>query len=93
MRMWDLHVQSMHGYINPGIRICTILMTKFASRALNAVTRVHVQNEYLYFVHTIPAELQMVRLAADLEHGRVYANVGGITISDPDCYVTVCVMF
>ncbi len=35
----------------------------------------------------------MVRLAAGLEHGRVYANVGGITISDPDCYVTVGVMF
>ncbi len=35
----------------------------------------------------------MVRLAAGLEHGRVYANVGGVTISDPDCYVTVGVMF
>ncbi len=35
----------------------------------------------------------MVRVAAGLEHGRVYANVGGVTISDPDCYVTVCVMF
>ncbi len=32
----------------------------------------------------------MVRLAAGIEHGRVYANVGGVTISDPDCYVTVC---
>ncbi len=42
---------------------------------------------------TIPAELLMVQLAAGLEHGRVYANVGGVTISDPDCYVTVCVMF
>ncbi len=28
-----------------------------------------------------------------LEHGRVYANVGGVTISDPDCNVTVSVMF
>ncbi len=26
----------------------------------------------------------MVRLAAGLEHGRVYANVGSVTISDPD---------
>ncbi len=34
----------------------------------------------------------MVRLAAGLEHGRVYANVG-VTISDPDCYITVGVMF
>ncbi len=41
---------------------------------------------------TIPAELLMVRLAAGLEHGRVYANVEGVTISDPDCNVTV-VMF
>ncbi len=31
--------------------------------------------------------------AAGLEHGRVYANVGGVTISDPDCNVTVGVMF
>ncbi len=42
---------------------------------------------------TIPAELLMVRLAAGIEHGRVYANIGGVTISDPDCYVTVGVMF
>ncbi len=35
----------------------------------------------------------MVRLAAGIEHGQVYANVGGVTISDPDCYVTVGVMF
>ncbi len=42
---------------------------------------------------TIPAELLMVRLAAGLEHGRVYANVGGVAISDPDCYITVSVMF
>ncbi len=35
----------------------------------------------------------MVRLAAGLEHGRVYANVGGVIISDPDCYITVGVMF
>ncbi len=34
----------------------------------------------------------MVRLAAGLEHGRVYANVEGVTISDPDCIVTVSVM-
>ncbi len=34
----------------------------------------------------------MVRLAAGLEHGRVYADVG-VTISDPDCYITVGVMF
>ncbi len=32
-------------------------------------------------------------LASGLEHGRVYAFVGGVTISDPDCYVTVGVMF
>ncbi len=25
--------------------------------------------------------------------GIYYANVGGVTISDPDCYATVCVMF
>ncbi len=31
--------------------------------------------------------------SAGLEHGRVYANVGGVTISDPDCNVTVGVMF
>ncbi len=36
---------------------------------------------------TIPAELLMVRLTAGLEHGRVYANVGGVTISDSDCYM------
>ncbi len=35
----------------------------------------------------------MVRLAAGLAHGRVYANVGGVTISDPDCNVTDGVMF
>ncbi len=35
----------------------------------------------------------MVRLAAGIEHGRVYANFEGVTISDPDCYVTVGVMF
>ncbi len=34
----------------------------------------------------------MLRLAAGIEHGRVYANVGGVTISDPDCYITVSVM-
>ncbi len=34
----------------------------------------------------------MVRLAAGLEHGWVYANIGGVTISDPDIYVTVGVM-
>ncbi len=34
----------------------------------------------------------MVRLAAGLEHGLVYANVGGVTISDPDCNVTVGVV-
>ncbi len=28
-----------------------------------------------------------VRLAAGIEHGRVYANVGGVHISDPDCNV------
>ncbi len=26
--------------------------------------------------------------SAGLEHGRVYVNVGGVTISDPDCNVT-----
>ncbi len=31
--------------------------------------------------------------SAGVEHGRVYANVGGVHISDPDCNVTVCVMF
>ncbi len=31
----------------------------------------------------------MIRLVAGLEHGRVYANVGGVTISDPNCYITV----
>ncbi len=35
----------------------------------------------------------MVRLAAGLEHGRVYANIGGVAIRDPDCNVTVGVMF
>ncbi len=37
----------------------------------------------------------MVRLAAGLEHGRVYVMqmLGGVTICDPDCYVTVGVMF
>ncbi len=39
---------------------------------------------------TIPAELMMIRLPSGLEHGRVYAIVGGVTISDPD---TVSVMF
>ncbi len=34
-----------------------------------------------------------VRLVADIEHGRVYANVGGVHISDPNCNVTVSVMF
>ncbi len=34
-----------------------------------------------------------VRLAAGIEHGWVYANVGGVTISDPDCNITVGVMF
>ncbi len=34
----------------------------------------------------------MVQLAAGLEHGRVYANVEGVTISDSDCNVTVRVM-
>ncbi len=38
-------------------------------------------------------ELLRVRLAAGLEHGRVYENDGGVTISDPECYVTVGVMF
>ncbi len=33
-----------------------------------------------------------VRLAAGIEHVRVYANVGGVTISDPNCNVTVGVM-
>ncbi len=42
---------------------------------------------------TIPAELLMVRLAAGIEHGWVYANVRGVTISDPNCNVTVGVMF
>ncbi len=42
---------------------------------------------------TIPAELLMVRLASGIEHGWVYANVEGVTISHPDCYVTVGVMF
>ncbi len=43
------------------------------------------------FLHNI-AEL-MVRLAAGLEQGQVFANVGGVFISDPDCYITVGVMF
>ncbi len=34
-----------------------------------------------------------VRLVAGIEHGRVYANVGGVHISDTDCNVTVGVMF
>ncbi len=42
---------------------------------------------------TILAELLMIRLAAGLEHGRVFAHVGGLTINDPDCYVTIAVMF
>ncbi len=33
----------------------------------------------------------MVRLSSGIEHGRVYANVGGVTISDSDCNVTVSV--
>ncbi len=32
----------------------------------------------------------MVWLAAGLEHGQVYANVGGINISDPDCNISRC---
>ncbi len=37
----------------------------------------------------------MVRLAAGIEQGRVYVMqmLGGVTISDPDFYVTVGVMF
>ncbi len=31
----------------------------------------------------------MVRLAAGLEHGRVHANVGGVTITDLDCYISL----
>ncbi len=50
-------------------------------------------NIYFACFFTIPAEPLMVRLAAGLENGRVYANIEGITISDPDCYVTVGVMF
>ncbi len=42
---------------------------------------------------TIPAELLMIRMATGTEHGRVYANVGGGGVSDPDYYVTVGVMF
>ncbi len=42
---------------------------------------------------TISTELLMVRLAAGLEHGRVYANVGGVTIIDSDCYLAVCVLW
>ncbi len=49
---------------------------------------------------TIPAELLMIRLCrfgwwlvAGLEHGRVFANVEGVTVSDPNCNVTVGVMF
>ncbi len=47
----------------------------------------------LVVVFTIPAELLIVRLAAGLEHGRVYANVGRVHISDLDCNVPVGVMF
>ncbi len=56
MRMCDLDVQStvrlqkystvLYGYKNPGAR--TILMMKFASRALYAVPHVRVQSE-VYF--------------------------------------------
>ncbi len=35
----------------------------------------------------------MVMLATGLEHGRVYANIGGVAISDPNCNVTVGDMF
>ncbi len=43
---------------------------------------------------TIPVELQIFCLASGIEHGWVYVNVGGVTISDPEnCYVTVGVMF
>ncbi len=38
----------------------------------------------------------MVRLAAGLELGRVYANVGGVTISEPIhslCYVLIHLFF
>ncbi len=37
----------------------------------------------------------MVRLVAGIEQGRVYVMqmLGGVTISDPDFYVTVGVMF
>ncbi len=51
MRMCYLRVQSASGYKNPGVRVQyarTILMTKFASRALYAVPRVRVQSE-VYF--------------------------------------------
>ncbi len=51
MLMCDLHVQSMCGYKNPGVRVeyvRTILMTKFTSHALYTVPRVHVQSK-VYF--------------------------------------------
>ncbi len=34
-----------------------------------------------------------VWLGTGIEHGRVYANVGGVNINDPDCNVKVSVMF
>ncbi len=51
MRMCNLRVQSTHGYKNLGVHVQyahTILMIKFASRALYAVPRVRVQSE-VYF--------------------------------------------
>ncbi len=39
----------------------------------------------------------MVQLVAGIEHGQLYANIWGVTISDPDCnsrcYVLICLFF
>ncbi len=43
--------------------------------------------------HPLHSLEHKVWLAADIEHGRLYANVGGITINDPECNVTDSVMF
>ncbi len=50
MCMCDLRVQSTHGYKNLAVHVQyvnTILVTKFAPRALNAVPRLRIKSVYL----------------------------------------------
>ncbi len=51
-REFNAHVRP--GYKNPGVRVQytrTILMTKFASRALYAVPRVRIQSEVYFYIY------------------------------------------